>query len=155
MSASLFSNLTKGALQALPAITGFVNQGGMSNSAILSAVRAAGFGIRTQVGLDIINALQGNMTAARSIRLTNSSTPLNPANYGTAIGNLLRNFSYAVKITGETGNRFVTVSSNVALSQDQILATAETYGSKYGDSSIGATVDMTVTDSLKSADYAL
>lgn len=131
-----FSGLGKGALAALPAITGFVAQGIESPSAILEAVRSAGFKIRTQTGLDIIGALQGNLSSARAIRLTPLSAPLNPEFYGTKLTKTATKYSYQVRGTfrsedGYTNSQFVTVVSNEALSQDQIMAVGETYLSGY------------------------
>lgn len=154
----LLGNLSKGALAALPYITGLVNQGAASATQILTAVRAAGYSIRTQTLYDVVNVLQGNISTARAIRLTPSNVPLDPANYGTSVNPTLRNYSYKVLLrttdvdTGEILNRHVTVSSNEAMTPDNIMAKGQSYGvsGKYGDN---ISVDsVQIVDALKSPD---
>lgn len=156
---SLFGNLSKGALQALPAIQGLVAAGGMSASAILASVRSSGLSIRTQTGLDIIGVLNNNVSAARAIRLQSNQQVLDPGLYGKAIGGLPTNFSYLVQFSGvneKTGlktKQHITVTSDIALSKDMILAKAQTYvtSGRYDSGIDVSTGD--VRNALVSADY--
>lgn len=81
---------------------------------------------------------------------------LDPNTYSKSIGNLLRNYAYQATATlrnpdtGEVSEQFITVSTNEILTEEEILATVETY-SKAGN--YGETVELdtiAITDALRS-----
>jgi hypothetical protein len=153
MSNPLFSGLTKGALQALPYLQNLAQNPLLSSTEILARVRAAGLGIRTQTGLDIIGVLRNNITTARAIRLTEGNTPIPSSTYGQGFGQKGK-FQFTVLVrgtdtqTGETRNQFVVVTSNSELTPNQIKATAETYGTGSGRSGGIAIDSLEIKDAL-------
>lgn len=131
---SLFGGLSKGALAALPYITGLVSEGQQSASQILSSVRSAGFSIRTQTLYDIVASLQQRASIQQAVRVQDQQAVIPDSAHRAPASNTLRTYSYKVLLktrdpeTGETGSRFVTVSTNTAMSPDNIKAVAQSIG---------------------------
>ena len=154
--AELVRLLSKSARAALPFLEGAVEAGKGANE-ILKTAKELGFTIRRQVGLDIIGALKGNIDARRLIRITPPHLPLDPAHYGQALGTLLRNYSYKVLVravepdTGETVNRYFTVSSNDPLSVNDVFETVDELSQGGGCTGTLSVTSRAVVDVIKSA----
>lgn len=152
----LIDTLTKGGRAAFPFIQALAN-GDLSSSQIAKQVKEAGFSVRNQSIYDIVAALRDNQSSAQYLRsLSNHEIP-NPAKFGTAVTELLRNYSYKVTVrgrnpdTGESQNRQITVSTNSPLSKDQVLAMASTITSSGTGSDVDEITSIEITDALKSS----
>lgn len=151
----LFKVLSKGARAALPFLEGAAETI-KTASEILEEAKELGFTIRRQTGLDIIGALRGKLDTRRYLRLTPHADILNPDFFTKSVTGLLRNYSYTVlarlhdEETGETLNQHITVSSNEALSQEQIMERASEFSlsGKYGPNLFMD--DIAVTDAMRS-----
>lgn len=128
MAIGLIELLTAGAREAFPMLTSLAETE-LSANAILQQVKDAGYAIRRQTGLDIIGALRDNVNAARQFRLISNTTIPDPNKFGTALTNIIRDYSYKVKVSGgpESFPTHITISSNDVLNKDQILGTADAY----------------------------
>lgn len=155
----VFATLTKGARAALPFLRAAAETT-KTTTEILEEAASLGFKLRRQAGLDIIGTLRNNITAARAIRIANPDIPLNPINYGESIGALKRAFSYTVKatirnvLTGDVEPVFRTVSSNDALSINEVLADAQKFlefGACWNGEVLG---DVSVVDALRDSSHA-
>lgn len=164
--AEFFASLTKGVKAAIPYFRAAVSTD-LSVEKILSNAKEAGFAFRRQQAIDVIQVLRGNVvtenTTGRAARVSGPDTPIHPSLHGLTIGKPLKNFSYTVKRTlrglesGEHDTSFVTVTSNSPLSRNQILDTAAQYttGSCNPLFEEVETVDMEVTEALRSPSYAI
>lgn len=150
--------LTAGVRAALPFLTALSARPELSASQILRETRAAGFSVQTQQALDVIGALRDSIDNARAIRLTPPDQPVNPAFYTPTIGQLNFPYSFLVlargtdPLTGLPVNKNVTVTSTVPLSQQQILATAESYATGQGRSGGTINVSLSITEFRVSPD---
>ena len=152
--------LTAGAKAAFPMLQSLAETP-LSANEILRQVAAAGFGVQRQAGLDVIGALRNNIDAARYIRLASPETILNPQYYGVALTNTLSNFTYTVRaigVSGVTGERVVqdvNVRSRTAISQNDAMAVADSY---LGESDKYQNIEgyeLTVTNAIRNANYAV
>jgi hypothetical protein len=153
---ALIELLTFAARIALPTITGLV-EAGMSANKIINTLQAAGLGVRRQVVLDIVGALRENFSAARQFRLLLNTTIPDPSKFGVALTNLIRNYSYKVRVSGgyESFPPFITISSNEVLNKDQIMGTADAYLSDEriyipGEEEEAPPYSLSVVDALRS-----
>lgn len=120
--------LTKGARAALPMITSLAGTD-LSANEILRQVSGAGFSLRRQTGLDMIGALRDNITAARQFRMIASNALPNPAYFGKSLTNMLKDYSYRVKVTGgpSTYPDFISIKSDLLLTKEQQISAAMAY----------------------------
>jgi hypothetical protein len=130
LGAEVLSALTGRARQALPFIISGVSQG-LSANAIAQALTAGGMGMRRSRLLKIVQAARGNFATATIYRNT-PAAEVPPSYIFFPSTTLMENpFAYILRVTerntvtGLLGTRHITVSSPVALSNDQIEAYAE------------------------------
>lgn len=154
---AMFETLSKSAKAALPFLTSAVEGSDESATKIISNLRDAGYAIRTQDARDIIAALRGKTSALQAMRLTPSNQILDPSNYRVAIGETLKNYSYKVLArttgsqSGRPSNSYITVRSNTALSQEQILAVAQSIAESGQSGEAGSVDELQITDMSRSA----
>ena len=155
LGAEVLAALTGGARTALPFIISGVSQG-LSANAIASQLQAGGLGINRSNLLTLVKAVRGNFgTAAIYNRLNAPEIP--PAYIFTPSATFMRNpFAYVLRVTEQStltnlySTRFITISSPVALSNEQISEYAEeVYAqseSDYHASYVSHSVDSVLVD---------
>lgn len=128
MAQPLLDFLTGRARTALPFLRAGVNQG-LSPTEIIASLQAQGIPTaRRQTMLDIIAVLQGNAATRRTVRLLPPNEPIPAALHVTAVTNIKSLYQYTVRVTHPDllTPQFLTVSSDVPLSRNNILADAQT-----------------------------
>jgi hypothetical protein len=151
----IFASLPSSARQLLPF---FRQQAATEKTAseILRELKAEGVGIRRQTALDIIGALRGQISNARGARLQGPGFIPNPEQFGVAPNRLQRDFSHLVLVrshdsqTGETINKYITVSTNELLSVQQIIDTAASYSESGGSGTADIVDSITLQESWRS-----
>jgi len=122
------------ALRALPFIRAMVAQGASANS-IISQLKLGDTPLRRQTALDIISLLKGKGDLQNIIRLTSPNTPLPQEAHEPSVVNISSNYQYLVlaENTNAGIDAYVTVSSAVPLSANNIFAVAGTLFTGPGD----------------------
>ena len=122
--------LSVDARTALPYIESLTAQGIGANE-VLRQVTAAGFKIQRSLGLQAVRMAKGIELSRDYLSSLKLNVQPNPARFPTALTEIRRNYSYSVRITGfdtytgQTGSRYVTVSTNSVLTKQQALDMAE------------------------------
>ena len=151
---ALIDQLTGRARQALPYIEQLVNQGVSANE-ILSQIQDLGFGVRRQIGLDIIGALRGKFTTQRATRLFGPNTPLPSDLYSPSPYNISANYNFRLKLVGapQGEQQYINIVSATELSLNQIFAQADAYLNRYQDSGEASFGAADVSYSLDAAEF--
>lgn len=139
MPSALLSLFNPAARLAYPHILSGVSRG-LSANAISLALKTAGIGIRRQALLDIVRAVKGVESSRPVLRALKRTARPNTARLPPAAHEILRDFSYTVKVTGTDAasnyvERHITISTNnTALTRDQIEEAAMQLAGGSGDS---------------------
>jgi rRNA processing protein Gar1 len=143
--AGLLSRLTGAQRALLPFFRQQVDEG-IAPSQILRNLRAEGRGIRTQVGLDIIGVLQGNVKGLRVMRTQPTNQIIDTSSFPLGEPSMQRNYRYETLVRGVDNfgnikNQYINIKSNEELSQEQVLAEAAVYAQGAGDYGQFATIE--------------
>jgi hypothetical protein len=126
-----FLDLIKGEGLAVQFIKSLVSTPA-SAASILTQLRSAGLGIRTQTGYQVINYLRSNVLPSQTYlqNLANNVLP-NVGKLSQSVTTQLRNYSYKVTIkgisalSGEPVQQFVTISTNSLLTKQEAMSAVE------------------------------
>lgn len=128
MAQALIDYLTGKARAAFPTIAALAETA-KSAQEIVSELRAAGLGFRNQNMLDIVAVLRNKADYNRYVRTFGENAPIPTSLHTPSVTTTDKNFSYLVELQNapETLPEFVTVTSDVALSANDIFATATSF----------------------------
>lgn len=125
------SFITKGLREALPFLTYLVEANPTASArSIIADARASGLSFTDTGAFRVIGQLKANLDARRLFGLLDDNELPEPETLGVALGDLRKNYSFAVEIvglnraSGERETRHVTIVSDDLLTPNQILETA-------------------------------
>jgi len=130
LPAAVLTRLPKSARLAYPFVKRAVSEG-LSANAALKAWRESGGAIRRQTFLDLYRTVKGVEQAGARLRNLPLHSRPNPDRLPPAVHPILRRYSFEVRLrgvdsyTGETVERYITVSSNDLLTRREIELKAE------------------------------
>lgn len=149
-----------GGLGFLPFIRSLLEKlPGLSNAQIANRLTEAGISFDEGTLTENIQTLREAIVRRPNILNTGLNQFANPQRMGRANTKTLRNFSFQVRITGlnpdtgETSQRFVTVSSNANLTKASVIEQALAFPSRGNPGSNLEITNVTVTDALLSQDF--
>jgi hypothetical protein len=132
VAVGILASLPASARAAYPLIQRGVREG-LSSNRILEGLVKAGLGIKRQTGLDIIRAERGVQLEGGALRNLRRTAVFNPERLPEAMTKLRRKFSFQVELrgvdlnTGENTVRLVTVSTDNAMTRNDIEAHAQAF----------------------------
>jgi len=151
---ALIDSLTAGVREAFPFIKS-LSESSLSANKIIEEVRSAGMAVQRSDALKLIRTLRENEIVSKYIKSVRNDFMPNPERFATAVTDIIRNYSYEVRINGthaktrERVTKWVTISTNVVLSKDQVMGYAGDIAE--GETESGQVIDftMTVTNALR------
>ena len=134
MAQPLLDFIVGRARAALPFLRGLVAQA-LNPTAIVNRLQEQGLSFRRQAMFDLIAALQNRAGVAQYLRITPPNTPLPTEAHALSVVNLRSNYQYVVEAVNPISGAqsYITVSSEIPLSQVQIQATADSVFLSYRD----------------------
>jgi len=106
-------------------------EAGQSANQIIQSAMDLGLSFRRSTMLEVIRGLKDEVSARSYILSVRNNFLPNPQKFGVALTNLIREYSYRVRVegidpfTGEKLKIFSTVSTNQVLTKNQVIAVAE------------------------------
>jgi len=134
MAQPLLDFITGRARAALSFLRGAVAQG-LKATGIVDLLQSQGLSFRRQAMFDVIAALQNRASISQYLRITPPNTPLPAEAHALSVVNLRANYQYVVEAVNRISGAesYITVSSEIPLSQVQIQATADSVFLSYHD----------------------